>query len=297
MDTLELMRTFREVAQRGSFSQAARALDVSKANVSKYVAELESKLGVRLLNRSTRTVSLTDAGALLLERSEPLMEMIDVTRAELQQRALLPSGRVRLTATHALGQVHLPALLASFMHEYPKVSVSLHLSNRLVDLVDQGIDIALRVGRLTDSSLIARKLQPVRFAVVAAPAFWATHGVPTHPDQLAGLPALTYSLGGGQDPDWMFEHDGQSLGVQVRTRAEANDGGPLAQLAAQGLGMTYLPRLIVQKEIEQGLLQPVLQDFMPTDVWLYAAYVQRRHNSAAMRALLAWLEKHWPQPR
>lgn len=292
MDTLELMRTFREVAQRGSFSQAARALDVSKANVSKYVAELESKLGVRLLNRSTRTVSLTDAGSLLLERSTPLMEMIDITRAELQQRALQPSGRVRLTATHLMGNVDLPPLLADFMREYPKVTISLHLSNRVVDMVEQGVDIALRIGRLSDSSLIARKLKPVTFAVCASPAFWKEHGVPTHPEQLAELDALTYSLT-GHNPEWQFKENGQPLAVQVHTRAEANDGGPLAQLALRGLGVVYLPRSVVQAEIEAGQLQTVLDDFMPDDIWLYAAYMQRRHNSAALRALLSWLEKHW----
>ncbi|MGA0573042.1 LysR family transcriptional regulator [Variovorax sp. VNK109] len=295
MDTLELMRTFREVAQRGSFSQAARALDVSKANVSKYVAELETKLGVRLLNRSTRTVSLTDAGALLLERSTPLMEMIDVTRAELQQRALQPSGRVKLTATYAMGNAELPPLLADFMREHPKVSVSLHLSNRVVDLVEQGVDIALRVGRLNDSSLIARKLKRMQFVVCATPAFWAEHGEPTHPEQLSEFDALTYSLT-GHNPEWHFaDAQGQPIAVQVHTRAEANDGGPLAQLALHDLGMAYLPRALVEDEIQAGRLKPVLEEFMPRDMWLYAAYMQRRHNSAALRALLSWLEARWKE--
>ena len=147
MDTLELIRTFREVANRGSFSMAAKALDVSKANVSKYVAELETRLGVRLLNRSTRTVSLTDAGALLLERSAPLVEMIELTRLELQQRSKMPSGRLRLTAPQGLGHNELPLLLGDFMARYPDVTVSLDISNQVLDMVEEGIDIALRVGR------------------------------------------------------------------------------------------------------------------------------------------------------
>ena len=176
MDTLQLIRTFREVAQRGSFSLAAKALDVSKANVSKYVSALELKLGSRLLNRSTRTVSLTDAGALLMKRSEPLLEMIDLASQELKQHAELPSGRLRMTAPIGLGSAELPALLADFMRRYPDVHVSLTLSNHVIDMVDQGLDLALRIGRVPDANLIVRKLRPVKMAVCATPAYWQQHG-------------------------------------------------------------------------------------------------------------------------
>lgn len=291
MDTLELIRTFREVASRGSFSMAARALDVSRANVSKYVAELESRLGVRLLNRSTRTVSLTDAGSLLLARSTPLMEMIALTQAELQQRARQPSGRLRLTAPHGLGQTELPALLGEFMTRYPEVSISLDLSNQVIDMIDEGIDIALRVGRISDANLIVRKLQRVEFAVCATPGYWARRGIPSHPDELADHDALTYSL--GSSAEWRFEIGGQLHGVPLRSRMEASDAAPLVGVALQGLGVVYLPRIMVQAHLASGALQAVLDGYSPGDVWLYAAYAQRRHNSAALKALLAFLEARW----
>jgi DNA-binding transcriptional LysR family regulator len=291
MDTLELIRTFQEVATRGSFSMAARTLDVSKANVSKYVAELESRLGVRLLNRTTRTVSLTDAGSLLLERSKPLVEMIELTRDELHHRARLPSGRVRITAPHAMGHMQLPTLLAEFMGKYPEVTISLDLNNRMIDMVDEGMDIALRVGRIADSNLIVRRLKRIDFVVCATPAYWAARGLPSHPDDLADHDALTYSLLGV--PEWRFEVDGAPHTVAVRSRMDATDAVPLVGVALQGVGCVCLPRMMVQALVESGALQPALEQYSPRDVWLYAAYTQRRHNSAALKALLNFLEASW----
>lgn len=292
MDTLELIRTFREVAQRGSFSMAARHLDVSKANVSKYVAELETRLGVRLLNRTTRTVSLTDAGGLLLERSKPLFEMIELTRDELQHRSRQPSGRVRLTAPIGLMHTTLPQLLGEFMLKYPEVSISLQLENRVMDLADEGLDIALRIGRIGDSSLIVRRLQQLDFVVCATPAYWEEHGLPEHPDDLADHDALTLSMLGNA-PEWRFEVAGESHTVAVRSRMDATDMGPLLTAALQGLGMVHVPNLLVAPHLASGALVQVLADSSPRDVWLYAAYAQRRHNSAALKALLAFLEERF----
>jgi DNA-binding transcriptional LysR family regulator len=295
MDTLELIRTFREVASRGSFSMAARSLDVSKANVSKYVAELETRLGVRLLNRTTRTVSLTDAGALLLERSAPLVEMIELTRLELQQRSRLPSGRLRLTAPQGLGHNQLPLLLGKFMAKYPDVTVSLDLSNHVLDMVHEGIDLALRVGPIPDSNVIVRKLQQLPFVVCATPAYWEQRGLPAHPDDLADHDALTFSAR-DSGHEWRFEIEGQPYDVPVRSRINTTDPMPLVALALQGLGMLWAPRNIVEEPLASGALQGVLQDYSPRDVWLYAAYTQRRHNSAALKAMLAFLEEQWLKP-
>lgn len=292
MDSLDLIKTFREVALRGSFSGAARGLDVSKANVSKYVAELETRFGVRLFNRSTRTVSLTDAGRLLLERSGPLVEMIELTRDELQQRARQPSGRLRITAPHGLAQTELPQLLAEFMERHPAVTLSLHLSNRLIDLVDEGMDLALRVGRIADANVIVRKLQQVDFVVAAAPRYWEARGLPTHPDDLAEHDALNYSLLGAS-PQWRFEVDGEPYSVPLKSRMDATDAAPLVSVALCGLGVVCLPRLLIRPHLESGALQAVLEDYSPRDVWFHAAYAQRRHNSAALKALLAFLEERW----
>lgn len=294
MDTLELIKTFREVARRGSFSMAAQTLDVSKANVSKYVAELESRLGVRLLNRSTRTVSLTDAGHLLLERSEPLVEMIELTRLELQQRSREPAGRLRVTAPQGLGHNDLSTLITDFMLRYPEVSVSLDLRNEVVDLVGEGIDLAIRAGPIPDTSVIVRKLQPMRMLVCASPAYWERRGLPTHPDDLADHDALTASLR-DNGHEWRFEIDGESYAVPVRSRLNASDPYALVGAALRGIGVLRVPQTVVRQHLESGALQAVLAEYSPGDLWLYAAYAQRRHNSAALKALVSFLEAQWRQ--
>ena len=292
MDTLKLISTFREVAARGGFSRAAVALEVSKANVSKYVTELERQLGTRLLNRSTRTISLTDAGALLLERSAPLLEMMDLTRNDLLNRSQKPSGRLRMTAPHGIGSLELSILLADFMRQYPEVQISLDLSNRLRDMVEEGLDLALRVGANPDPNLIVRKLRPVHMVICAAPGYWEQRGRPAHPDELAKHDALTLSLSGMQ-PSWSFQVDGKPHSVAVRSRMDATDSGTLMQMALHGLGVARLPCLQVKKLLDAGSLEPVLPEFSPEPVWLYAAYAQRRQNSAALKALLAFLEERW----
>lgn len=292
MDTLDLIRTFREVAEHGSFSRAATARAMSKANVSKYVAELERRLGVRLFHRSTRSVTLTDAGVLLLERSTPLVEMIDLTRDELLQRAQLPSGRLRVTAPHALGTLELPALLGQFMTEHPLVNISLDLNNRVVDLVDEGVDLALRVGRIPDSNLIVRKLMPVAMVVCAAPAYWDARGHPLHPEALSDHDALTYSVT-GPVPEWRFVIDGELVAIPLQSRMDATDAQPLVQMALAGLGAICVPAMLVQPHLDSGALQAVLTEHQPQDLWLYAAYTHRRHNSAALKALIAFLEARW----
>ncbi|SEB26547.1 LysR family transcriptional regulator [Variovorax sp. YR216] len=289
MDGLDLLKAFREVAARGSFSRAAIALGMSKANVSKYVAQLEERFGVRLLNRSTRSVSLTDAGHLLLERSTPLMEMVELTQSELQEHAGNPRGRLRITAPHGLSQGKLPGLIGDFMSTYPEVHVSLHLSNRVIDLVEEGVDIALRLGRIRDENLIVRRLQQMDLALCATPGYWAKRGLPKKPDDMRRHDVLTYSLA-GNTPSLPFEVNGKPYSVPVHSRMDANDAAPLIGVALAGLGAVCVPTIMAQPDIERGALVPVLKEYMPTDLWLYAAYTQRRHNSAALRAMLDFLE-------
>ncbi len=289
MDSLDLIRTFREVASHGSFSRAATKLNMSKATASKYVAELESRFGVRLLNRSTRSVSLTDAGALLLERSKPVMEMVELTQAELHEHASRPTGRLRISAPHGMGQGDLPKLLAQFLGYYPEVTISLHLSNRTVDLAEEAIDVALRVGPIADDNLIVRKLMLMKLVVCASPVYWKKHGMPEHPSDLARHDALTHSRLGSH-PLWRFEVEGKPVDVAVKSRMDATESSPLIEAAMQGFGVLYMPALPVQSHIDHGELVPVLQDYVRSDMWLSAAYLQRRHNSAALRALLDFLE-------
>lgn len=289
MDSLDLIRTFREVASHGSFSHAAKKLDMSKATVSKYVAELETRFGARLLNRSTRSVSLTDAGQLLLDRSTPVLEMIELTQAELQERANQPGGRLRISAPHGMGNGVFPDLLADFMRYYPDVSISLQLTNRAVDLAEEGIDVDIRTGPEADANLIVRKLRPMHMAVCASPVYWKKHGKPEHPRELAAHEALTLSAQGPHVP-WRFDDGGLPIDVPVKSRMDCTEAAPLIRVAMRGFGVIYLPSLLVQSQIDNGELVPVLPDYVRKDMWLSAAYLQRRHNSAALRALLDFLQ-------
>ena len=296
MDSLDLLRTFSEVASSGSFSRTAEHLSLSRGTVSKYIATLESRFGVRLLNRSTRAVSLTDAGHLLLERSRPMLELADATHAELQDRASVPSGRLRISAPHGMDLTELPGLINVFLGQYPEVSISLMLTNRVVDLAEEGIDIALRFGPSANENLIVRKLVAMELSVCAAPMYWRRHGVPSHPAELVDHVAL---IGTHLTPlsKWRFETDGQPVDVAVRGRLDATEAGPLIQAALLGAGVVYLPSVMLQPYIESGRLVPVLSEFVRSDMWLSAVYLQRRHSTAVHRALLDFLANRFAGSR
>ena len=289
MDSLDLIQTFREVARRGSFSATARAQGVSPASVSKSIVQLETRFGLRLFNRTTRKVSLTDAGQLLFERSGALLELIDLTQGELHERATHPSGRLQLTAPHGLMQTDLPALLGQFMLQYPEVTLDLHVTDRVLNLVEEGIDLAFRVGPIDDANQIVRRLVPIEFVVVAAPAYWRAHGKPSHPNELLTHAQLAHHLF-GEAPRWHFSVQGKPLELPLQPRFAATSQTPLVTLALQGVGVLWGSRRALAPHFERGELEPALEAFSPTDIWLHAVYTQRRHNSAALRALLAHLD-------
>ena len=195
MDSLDLIRAFHEVAGRGSFSEAAKRLGISKGTASKYISELESRFGVRLLNRSTRALSLTDAGELLLSRTAPVLEMVDLTQAELAERASTPRGRLRVGVPYGMAAGELPELLSEFMGFYPEVTLSLHLSND-IQMVESGVDVQLRFGPIGNENLIVRRLLLMPMIVCAAPDYWKRRGIPKHPDELKMHDALTVSKPG-----------------------------------------------------------------------------------------------------
>ena len=289
MDGFNLLKTFLEVANVGSFSRAAGKLGISKASASKHVATLESRFNVRLMNRSTRSVTLTDAGRLLQLRSAPLMEMVESTQNELQAHSSHPSGRLRVAGLHGLVQTNFPRLLSEFLTLYPDVHIDLQIGNRVVDLVEEGVDIALRFGRIGDENLIVRRLQRVELALCATPSYWAKRGIPETPDDMQRHDVLTYSLS-GEPPHLPFEVDGEQYNLPIYGRMDANDSSTLIAAALAGIGAVCVPALLAQPYTERGSLVPVLKEFMPRDIWLYAAYTQSRHNSAALRALLELLK-------
>ena len=294
MDSLDLLRTFREVARRSSFAAAARALDMSPANVSKYVAELETRFRVRLFNRSTRQVSLTDAGQLLYERSGSVVELFELTEGELLGRATHPSGRLNLTAPHGLMQTMVVPMMGAFLSRHPDVSLHLTLTNRMVDMAEDGIDLAIRVGPIADSSLIVRRLLQLEMVVAGTPDYWNAHGRPTHPRELLNHRILAMAPQ-GQPPHWHFSVDGQPLDLPLQPLFTATDSAPLVPLALTGLGVIRGSRMLLRDWIELEELEPLFGEYSPRDLWLYAAYTQRRHNSAALNALLDYLGAEIPR--
>jgi DNA-binding transcriptional LysR family regulator len=290
MDSLDLIRAFREVAQRSSFAAAARALDLAPASVSKYVAALEARFGVRLFNRTTRTVTLTDAGHLLYERTGPLLEIVALAQNELLERASRPSGKLTISAPYVLMQTPTPALLGRFLSRYPDVSLQLQITNRLVDLAEEGVDLALRVGPIPDANLVVRRLMRIERSVAATPAYWRKHGKPTHPSELDGHRTLVVAPP-DHAPVWEFTDHGKPLTVHLQPLVLATDATPLPALTVHDLGVVYLSRTILEPYLESGTLAEVLADYASHDTWLYAAYAQRRYKSAALTALLAFLEQ------
>lgn len=288
MDSIDLIKTFHTVATFGSFSRTAGRLAMSKATVSKHVAELEKRFGVRLLNRSTRSVSLTDAGTLLLQRCTPVLEMLRLTEVELSDHAARPTGRLRISAPHGMSQGSFPKLFTEFLGYYPDVTLSLHLSNRVIDMAEEAIDVALMLGPVPEANLIVRRLKLVSMTVCASPVYWKKHGMPQTPSELSDHVALTNSRL-GPHPSWRFEVDGSPLDVPVTSRMDASEGGPLIEAALQGFGVLYLPALTVQTYLNDGELIAALIPFARSDVWLSAAYLQRRHNSAALKAFVDFL--------
>ena len=289
MDGLDLIKTFREVAFMRSFSRAAMSLGMSKATVSRYVAELEERSGVRLLNRSTRSLSLTDAGEVLLERSAQLVAMAESTLHDLQAHGAQPRGRLRMSAPHGMIAGWLSDVIAEFMKRYPDVYVSLAFTNDAIDLVAEGVDIHLTGGRIDDMNLIVRRLVQFDVVLCASPAYWARRGIPQVPAELGRHDVLSYT--GMTTAHLPFETEGQQYEVPVHSRMEANDVVALIELALRGAGVAFVPEPLAQSHLERGALVPVLREHMRRDHWIYAAYSQRRHNSAAMRAMLEFLEE------
>jgi len=271
MSDLHQLRVFKEVAARKSFTRAAFALRVSKANVTKSIAHLEENIGVRLLNRSTRSVTLTDPGATLYERLDPIFKLISELRDELAGFATHPKGRLRLAAPHGLSLGVLGKNIDDFVAQYPDVHVSLHLSNREEDLIVGGIDVALRIGPIEQRELIVRKLQPVPMILCASPKYWARRGIPSRPEDLAAHDVLTHSLWDSASR-LSFVVDGETKYVDVRSRIEADDAAPLIALAVKGLGVTCVPEVLARAHLGSGALVPVLKDAMPKSIWLYATY-------------------------
>lgn len=289
MDRLHSMEVFRRVAEEGGFSAAGRSLGLSKSVVSKQVQALEQHLGVRLLNRTTRRLSLTEAGQRYFERCVAILDELHDAERAVTELTANPRGKLRINVPVSFGLLHLAPLLPEFLGRYPDLEVDVTLNDRFVDLVDEGFDAAVRIARLEDSSLIARRLAPCTGWVCAAPGYLARHGTPRDPEELARHNCLIYAYA-RQTGEWRFtDGTGRERRVPVHGNLRANNGEVLLEAACQGQGVVLMPDFIAYRAVLDGRLQRILTDYAAMDINVYAVYPYTRHVSAKVRVFVDFL--------
>nr|WP_315204936.1 LysR family transcriptional regulator [uncultured Albidiferax sp.] len=295
MDRISAMRVFSEVVTRGSFTAAAETLGMSRAMVTRHIAELERWLGTRLLQRSTRRLSLTEAGEACVARSRQLLELVNDVEQVVGQRDSEPHGPIRITASVALGQTHLAPALVAYLARYPRTRVDLQLGDQTLNMVEERIDLAVRITNEIDPALIARKLSVCRAVVCAAPDYLARVGTPRTLDDLAAHNCLSYSR--FTKSQWNLGRDGVETAVQVSGNLSANEASTLLQAVLAGGGVSMLPTFMVAPMLRSGALVTVLPEWQPAALGIYGVYVSRRHQPATLRTLLDFLAAQWgPQP-
>lgn len=292
---LARIRAFVQVFDAGGFSAAARQHGRSKALLSKYVTDLEDYLGVRLMNRTTRKLGLTEAGESYYREASQLLQQFDDLDAAIADQTTAPRGIIRVSAPRNLGETTLAPVIFAFLVKHPQVSVDLRLEDRYVDLVDEGLDLALRISNLQDSSLIARKIADMSVVCVAAPALVAAHGMPRTPDALRTMPAIVDTNFRGQ-ANWRFIEDGKTISVHVNGPVKVNSPLAAMQAATLGLGAALLPSYLAEEGLRSGALVRLLEDKLPAGQMLQAVYPHRRHLAGKVRALIDhlvdWFQDH-----
>ncbi len=285
MDKIETMRAFVAVAQDQSFTAAGRRLGLSTKLVSKYVQNLEGQLQTQLFNRTTRSVSLTDVGAAYLERCRPILDQMDELDDLVRERQGALAGPIRLTAPTGFGSTRLTEALVPFLKDHPEVELEMKLTDNRVSLVEEGLDLAIRIGALQDSTLIARKLADMPLVLCASPDYLDRHGRPQSPEALATHTCLVSS--NQQDFNiWRFRKDGEEQIVRLHGAVTSNSPGALAQMAIGGLGIDLSPLYPVETAIAEGRLERVLPDYETDMFGVYALYPPNRHLTRRLRALI-----------
>lgn len=297
MDTLTRMRTFVEVVEAGGFSAAARKMGRSKALISKYVRELEDELGARLLNRTTRTLSLTEVGQTYARDATEILQRITDLQASIGDAHAAARGRLKVSAPRTFGDGELGRAIMDFVVAEPGITLELHLEDRFVDLVDEGFDVAIRITSLSDSSLIARRLASFRILICASPEVIEEHGRPEVPTDLSSRPCII-DTNPAYRGNWPFMIDGERVSVPVKGRVEVNSPNATRLAALRGLGFAIIPHLVVREDLQAGRLVAVLEDYEPASVGIHAVYPHRRHLSGKVRAfidfLVRWFETNSP---
>ncbi len=294
MDRMTAMNVFVEVVERGSLTAAAEALEMSRAMVTRYLAEVERWLGARLLHRTTRRISLTGPGEAALLRFRQILAIGDELHGELASDNPEPHGLIRVTASVSFGQIHLAAAVADFVKRYPLTRVELLLVDRVVNLVEERVDIAVRISRAIDPALIARRLAPCRSVLCAAPSYLAERGAPTTADALAAHNCLTHHYVGKSV--WHLQRDGRKIAVAVGGNISANEASLLLEAVRAGAGIAMLPTYQIAPLLRSGELIEVLPDYEVEGLGIHAVYASRRQLPTIMRSFLDFLVERFSSP-
>jgi len=297
MDRLAMLEAFVKVAEAQSFSRAAESLNTSKSVVSRHISNLETELGARLIHRTTRALTLTEAGRNYFEQVSQILADLAVADQSVSALQASPRGKLRVNAPMSFGFLHLAPALSDFVTNYPEVQLDVAMTDRFVDLVEEGFDVAVRIADLQDSSLRARRIAPVRLAVCASPDYLDRHGIPRTPQDLRNHQCLLNS-NVAVAHEWKFRRpDGALYAVNVSGKVAINNGDALRMAALHGMGLTVLPTFIVGADLQQGSLVSVLDEFMPQPLGLHAVYPQTRHVAPKVRAFIDFLsDRFGPRP-
>ena len=296
MDKFLEMRTFASVIEMGSFVRAADTLSMSKAAVSRYVSDLESRLGVRLIQRTTRKLSLTEEGEVFYARCKEILAGLDEAEAEISLRTGQAVGQIKISAPVSFGILHMASLWGVFISQQPKISLDITLSDRVVDLVEEGIDVAIRIGRLPSSTMISRKLATTRMVLCASPAYLRRTGKPKKLADLTDHAVLAFSYWSGGD-EWQFEGPLGTESVKVKPRMHANSGDTCRGGALEHQGIILQPTFLVGTDLQSGALVEVLPQYKSIELGIFAVYPSRKHISPKIRLLIDFLVDWFRQAR
>jgi DNA-binding transcriptional LysR family regulator len=296
MDRFKQLQTFVDVATLGSLSAAARAEGVAPAMIGRRIDALEARLAVKLLVRSTRRLSLTSEGSALLEDAQRILRDLDDTESMVSQGSARPGGHLRVSAPAGFGRRHVAPLLPAYAADYPDVSVTLDLSDRLVDLIEERFDCAVRIGDLDDSTLVGVRLADNRRVVVAAPAYLERHGTPATPVDLATHNCLSFGVQANQARGWLFRVGGQVAAYRVAGNLECSDGSVLHEWTLAGCGLAWRSMWEVQHDLAAGRLRTVLDDYCAPANGIYAILPERKHVPARVRAFVELLRRTYADP-
>lgn len=296
MSRFKQLESFVAVATLGSLSAAARQEGVAPAMMGRRINALEARLGIKLLVRSTRSMSLTSEGSAFLEEAQRILRELNDIESRVSQGSVRPSGHLRVTAPAGFGRRHVAPLLPDFARAYPDVSISLDLSDRLVDLIEEGYDCAIRIGELEDSRLIGTRLADNKRVIVASPDYLHRHGRPNVPDDLLDHNCLSFGQQGNQAKGWLLRQNGQLRAIRVKGNLACSDGSVLHQWTLAGMGLAWRSLWEVQEDIAQGKLVTVLDEYAAPPNGIFALMPERKHLPQRLRLFLDMLKSQYASP-